>query len=81
DESSMVSNQQAKELSDLVLQSDSKATLLGDKEQLLSLSAGKPFELAMSQGRIDTAYMTDIIRQKNEPLLGAVHNIVDKQPD
>ncbi|MGR5097046.1 AAA family ATPase, partial [Vibrio maritimus] len=56
-------------------------TLLGDKEQLLSLSAGKPFELAMSQGRIDTAYMTDIIRQKSEPLLGAVHNIVDKQPD
>ncbi|MGR5527504.1 conjugative transfer relaxase/helicase TraI [Vibrio maritimus] len=81
DESSMVSNQQAKELSDLVLQSGSKTTLLGDKEQLLSLSAGKPFELAMSQGRIDTAYMTDIIRQKSEPLLGAVHNIVDKQPD
>ncbi|MFA0072119.1 conjugative transfer relaxase/helicase TraI [Vibrio cyclitrophicus] len=81
DESSMVSNRQAKELSDLVLQSGSKATLLGDKEQLLSLSAGKPFELAMSQGRIDTAYMTDIIRQQNETLLGAVHNIVDKQPD
>lgn len=81
DESSMVSNRQAKELSDLVLQSCSKATLLGDKEQLLSLSAGKPFELAMSQGRIDTAYMTDIIRQQNDTLLGAVHNIVDKQPD
>ncbi|MFM2661516.1 conjugative transfer relaxase/helicase TraI [Vibrio chagasii] len=80
DESSMVSNQQAKELTDLVLQSGSKATLLGDKEQLLSLNAGKPFELSMSQGLIDTAFMTDIIRQKNEILLGAVHNIVDKQP-
>ncbi|MEZ8503365.1 conjugative transfer relaxase/helicase TraI [Vibrio splendidus] len=80
DESSMVSNQQAKELTDLVLQSGSKATLLGDKEQLLSLNAGKPFELSMRQGLIDTAFMTDIIRQKNEILLGAVHNIVDKQP-
>ncbi|CAK3399505.1 hypothetical protein VCRA2128O309_490001 [Vibrio crassostreae] len=81
DESSMVSNQQAKELTDLVLQSGSKATLLGDKEQLLSLNAGKPFELSMSQGLIDTAFMTDILRQKNEILLGAVRNIVDKQPD
>lgn len=81
DESSMVSNRQAKEFTDLVLQSGSKSVLLGDKEQLLSQSAGKPFELAMSQGRIDTAYMTDIIRQKNEALLGAVHNILDKQPD
>lgn len=81
DESSMVSNRQASEFTNLVLQSDSKSVLLGDKEQLLSLSAGKPFELAMNQGRIETAYMTDIIRQKNTELLGAVHNIVDKQPD
>ncbi|MFM2623537.1 conjugative transfer relaxase/helicase TraI [Vibrio owensii] len=81
DESSMVSNRQASEFTDLVLQSDSKSVLLGDKEQLLSLSAGKPFELAMNQGRIETAYMTDIIRQKNAESQGAVHNIVDKQPD
>ncbi|CAH1534276.1 Conjugative transfer relaxase/helicase TraI [Vibrio owensii] len=81
DESSMVSNRQASEFTNLVLQSDSKSVLLGDKEQLLSPSAGKPFELAMNQGRIETAYMTDIIRQKNAELLGAVHNIVDKQPD
>ncbi len=80
DESSMVSNKQAKEFSDLVTQSHSKAALLGDKEQLLSLSAGKPFELAMSQGVIDTAFMTDIVRQKHASHLGAVHNVLDKQP-
>lgn len=87
DESSMVSNKQAKELTDLVLQSQSKAVLLGDKEQLLSLNAGKPFELAMTKGIIDSAQvidsaqMTDIIRQRNQATLGAVHNILDKQPD
>ncbi|HBC3573515.1 TPA: conjugative transfer relaxase/helicase TraI [Vibrio parahaemolyticus] len=87
DESSMVSNRQAKELTDLVLQNQSKAVLLGDKEQLLSLNAGKPFELAMTKGIIDTAQiidseqMTDIIRQRNKATLGAVHNILDKQPD
>ncbi|TFH88815.1 AAA family ATPase, partial [Vibrio ouci] len=87
DESSMVSNKQAKEFTDLVLQSQSKAVLIGDKEQLLSLNAGKPFELAMTKGLlnsahvIDTAQMTDIIRQRDPATLGAVHNILDKQPD
>ncbi|WP_435250679.1 conjugative transfer relaxase/helicase TraI (plasmid) [Vibrio sp. nBUS_14] len=81
DESSMVSNKQAKEFTDLILASGSKAVLLGDKEQLLSLSAGKPFELAMSQGRIDSADMTDIVRQQNDTLLNAAQNTIDKQPD
>ncbi|HFQ4907309.1 TPA: conjugative transfer relaxase/helicase TraI [Vibrio vulnificus] len=80
DESSMVSNKQAKEFTELVNASQSKAVLLGDKEQLLSLSAGKPFELARSKGDIDTAYMTDIIRQQNDPLLNAAQNTIDKQP-
>lgn len=87
DESSMVSNSQAQAFTDLVLASGSRAVLLGDKEQLLSLNAGKPFELAMSKGLLDstqvinTAQMTDIIRQRNQATLGAVHNILDKQPD
>ncbi|SON51621.1 conjugative transfer relaxase/helicase TraI [Vibrio tapetis] len=81
DESSMVSNKQADEFTALVNASQSKAVLLGDKEQLLSLSAGKPFELAMRQGRLDTAYMTDIIRQQNDTLLNAAQNTIDKQPE
>ncbi|MEZ8107082.1 conjugative transfer relaxase/helicase TraI [Vibrio cortegadensis] len=81
DESSMVGNQQTKEFTDLVINSQSKAVLLGDKEQLLSLSAGKPFELAVNNGAMKVAYMTDIVRQQEEHLLGAVHNIVDKQPE
>ncbi|MEZ8419945.1 conjugative transfer relaxase/helicase TraI [Vibrio splendidus] len=80
DESSMVSNKQADEFTKLVNDSQSKTAKLGDKEQLLSLSAGKPFELAISQGRIDTAYMTDIIRQQNDTLLNAAQNTIDKQP-
>lgn len=81
DESSMVSNRQAKEFVDIVTKADAKAVLLGDKEQLQSLSAGKPFELAISQNALATAFMTDIVRQQNEVLQGAVHNIIDKQPE
>ncbi|HDY7982827.1 conjugative transfer relaxase/helicase TraI [Vibrio vulnificus] len=80
DESSMVSNKQAKEFTELVNASQSKAVLLGDKEQLLSLSAGKPFELAMSKGDIDTAYMTDMVRPQNDILHNAQQNTIDKQP-
>lgn len=81
DESSMVSNRQAKEFVDIVAQSDAKAVLLGDKEQLQSLSAGKPFELAISQNVLHAAFMTDIVRQQNENQRSAAHNIIDKQPE
>ncbi|MGX9523109.1 conjugative transfer relaxase/helicase TraI [Vibrio mediterranei] len=81
DESSMVSNKQADEFTQFINDSQSKTAKLGDKEQLLSQSAGKPFELAISQGRIDTAYMTDIIRQQNDLLLNAAQNTIDKQPE
>ncbi|PMF86545.1 conjugative transfer relaxase/helicase TraI, partial [Vibrio lentus] len=80
DESSMVSNKQADEFTKLVNDSQSKTAKLGDKEQLLSLSAGKPFELAISQGRIDTAYMTDMVRPQNDTLHNAQQNTIDKQP-
>ncbi|MEZ9292272.1 conjugative transfer relaxase/helicase TraI [Vibrio lentus] len=80
DESSMVSNKQADEFTALVNVSQSKTALLGDKEQLLSLSAGKPFELAMSQGRLETAYMTDMVRPQNDTLHNAQQNTIDKQP-
>ncbi|MDC5841099.1 conjugative transfer relaxase/helicase TraI [Vibrio europaeus] len=81
DESSMVSNRQAKEFVEIVTKADAKAVLLGDKEQLQSLSAGKPFELAISQNALKAAFMTDIVRQQQEVLQGAVHNIIDKQPE
>ncbi|CCN50837.1 putative Conjugative transfer relaxase protein TraI [Vibrio nigripulchritudo MADA3029] len=80
DESSMVSNRQALALTELVLSSHARLVMLGDKEQLLSLGAGKPFELAIQRGTMDVAYMTDIVRQQPRALRGAVHNMVDHQP-
>ncbi|GLO64173.1 conjugal transfer protein TraI [Vibrio sp. MACH09] len=81
DESSMISNRQAKEFVDLVTNANAKAVLLGDKEQLQSLSAGKPFELAISRNALNASFMTDIVRQQPPTLLSAVHNIIDKQPE
>jgi len=81
DESSMVGNQQMKNFTKLVEKSNAKAVLLGDMHQLQSLSAGKPFELAIRQAALDMTSMKDIVRQQNDTLLGAVHNMVDKQPE
>ncbi len=79
DESAMVGNAAFDQFLQLVKRDSARAVVLGDREQLLSQHAGKPFELAISQGVIKTAYMSDIVRQDNTTLLGAVHNIVDKQ--
>ena len=81
DESSMIGNNDMKHFTALVEKSGAKAVLLGDKAQLQSLSAGKPFELAMSNDALNRTDMTDIVRQQNDTLLGAVHNMVDKQPE
>ncbi len=79
DESSMVSNRIMKQFMEVIQKTDSKAVFLGDREQLLSQEAGKPFDLAIREGAIKTAYMTDIVRQNAESLLTAVKHIVDKQ--
>jgi len=79
DESSMTSNAQMDKFTQLVETTGARAVFLGDTHQLTSTDAGKPFELAMSKGAINSATMKDIVRQQNDTLLGAVHNIVDRQ--
>ncbi|MPY24478.1 conjugative transfer relaxase/helicase TraI [Shewanella sp. YLB-07] len=79
DESSMTSNAQMDKFTCLIAATGARAVFLGDTHQLTSTEAGKPFELAMNKGAIDRVTMTDIVRQQNNNLLGAVHNIVDRQ--
>ncbi|XNH92251.1 conjugative transfer relaxase/helicase TraI (plasmid) [Vibrio cyclitrophicus] len=81
DENSMIGNKQLNQFLELAIQTDSKAVFVGDREQLLSQSSGKPIELAIDREAIKYTNLTDIRRQQTPELLKAVHNIVDKQPD
>lgn len=81
DESSMVSNAQMDKYTSLIAQSNARSDFLGDKGQLPSQSAGKPFELAMSRGAIQTVVMKDIVRQDSKEVLEAVKNVIDKNPE
>lgn len=79
DESSMTGNAQMDKFTQLIESTGARAVFIGDKFQLTAQEAGKPFELAMSKGAIDSVIMKDIKRQQNDTLLGAVHNIIDRQ--
>ena len=79
DESSMNSNEQMAQFTQMISETEgARAVFLGDRSQLQSISAGKPFQLAIERGVIDTSIMKDIVRQQNAPLLSAVQQIVDK---
>ncbi|OLV65869.1 hypothetical protein BS583_08650, partial [Acinetobacter baumannii] len=68
DESSFVSQTNFKDILTLAKQANSRVVFLGDKLQLQSISAGKPFELVQNRGVLKTSQMHDIIRQKNQEL-------------
>jgi conjugative transfer relaxase protein TraI len=78
DEHSMVSNKDMLEFVKLVEQTNSRAVLLGDIGQLQSLEAGSPTDLLIRSGTIETAYMTEINRQKDGSLLKAVQSHVNQ---
>lgn len=79
DETSMTSNAQMDKFTHLIETTGARAVFLGDIKQLTSQEAGKPFELALNKGAINSVTMKDIVRQQNSTLLSAVHNIVDRQ--
>ena len=78
DESSMADNTQFKELTAFAEKVDASVVFLGDIKQLQSLGAGVPFQLGIERTIVSTE-MNEILRQKNETLLGAVQNAVDRQ--
>ena len=77
DESSFLSQRQKAQLDHMAVQADARIAFLGDALQLQSVEAGKPFELAQ-KGGIETAYMTEIGRQKTPELKRVVDIIVGR---
>lgn len=79
DESSFVSQRQFATLLHMAERADAKIVYLGNFTQLQGVEAGKPFELAQKGGDIDTAYITQINRQKTAELRAAVDLIVGRE--
>lgn len=78
DESSFTSQRQKAQLDYMAAKAGAKVVYLGDSLQLQGVEAGKPFELAQREGEIQTAYMTEISRQKGEDVKEAVGIIVGR---
>lgn len=71
DESSFLSQRQKAQLDHMANKAGAKVVYLGDTLQLQGVEAGKPFELAQQHG-LQTAYMTEISRQKTPELKAVV---------
>lgn len=77
DESSFLSQRQKAQLDHMAEKAGAKVVYLGDSLQLQGVEAGKPFELAQRNG-METAYMTEISRQKTADMKQAVDIITGR---
>lgn len=77
DESSFLSQRQKAQLDYMAEQAGARMVYLGDRHQLQSIEAGKPFELMQCNG-VDTSQMTDINRQKTDDLKQAIDVITGR---
>lgn len=71
DEAGVIPARQMKQLMEVIEKHNARAVFLGDTSQTKAVEAGKPFEQLIKAG-MQTSYMKDIQRQKNEVLLEAV---------
>ncbi len=77
DEASMVSSHQMHHLLTISKELNFRLVLVGDKNQLPSVEAGIPFNLLQQNG-MQTAQMTEIIRQNNNNLKSAIYDTINQ---
>lgn len=80
DESSFIGQRDMQSVMRMAEKADARVVFLGDKLQLQSITAGKPFELVQAHD-IETAQMTEINRQKTNDMKAVVSTIVGQQTD
>lgn len=76
DESSFLDTRKMDALVKLAIKENTRIVFTGDVKQLGAIETGKPF--TMAQKVIDTAYMTDIIRQKDPQFRHAVEALANR---
>ena len=80
DESSLQNTQDAADLLTFSRQTRSRVFLIGDRQQLGAIEAGKPFDQLIKAG-MHYAEMRDIMRQKDSPeLKAAVESSIERRP-
>lgn len=79
DETSLVGNRDALRFLRAAHDRGARVVLVGDKDQLPSISAGKVFALIQEHKEIAVERMTEILRQQDKHLLGAVTRTIAKQ--
>ena len=77
DEASMISSHQMHHLLTISKELNFRLVLVGDKNQLPSVEAGIPFNLLQQNG-MQTAQMTEIIRQNNNNLKSAIYDTINQ---
>jgi len=76
DEASMLGTKQAADLLRKAEREGARVVLVGDRAQLPSIEAGKPFALLMDRG-MKCAVLDEIVRQKDPDLKAAVELTID----
>ncbi len=76
DESSMVSNRDAARLVSFIDAANSRCTLLGDVSQHQAIESGKPSAILLQEGSIQTAVMSNLVRQQVQQYKKAVETLI-----
>jgi len=72
DEAGVVSNRQMHQLIERALSSNCRILLVGDTKQLSAVEQGNPFGLLQTRAGLETAYISQNMRQKDEQLKAVV---------
>ena len=76
DEASMVDNPTLRQIMTAAEEKNAKVIFVGDRQQLLPIGVGNAFSVLIETGKINTAVIDEIRRQKNQELLQAVREAV-----
>lgn len=77
DEAGTLNNNLFLNLQKAAIARNAKVILVGDSKQFVPIGSGNAFEKLVNNKQIDTYYLSDIRRQKNDVLLEAVRQSVD----
>jgi len=72
DEAGVVSNRQMHRLIEQARESNCRLLLVGDTKQLSAVEQGNPFQLLQTRAGLETAFISQNMRQKDEQLLAVV---------
>lgn len=76
DEASMISNKDFAQFLQIMGNSRGKVILSGDIAQHIAVGSGKPFEIIQRSNILRTAYLRELVRQKNINLKNTVENVI-----